>query len=651
MINESLKYLENGWFLVGLKPQGKLPISAATTYKNATNDKTALLNWFETTPKMNVGIQPALSGLLVLDIDTKSGGMEALAQLEKTHGKIQTRSVTTGSGGLHFYFLAPTESLSNHIGVLPGIDIIYSVNHVVAPPSVHSSGGLYRWNDESVPLLPTPSWLVDMLTPKKAIVSTRATSPASNVKGELSQQTKDFLANGAEQGTWNKRLFKAAKDFQEQNYSQEEFIEQAENITGMLDYKDISTINSAFKDEPRYAPRIDSNQVIIDTILKCHLIIDMSDINNRIFVDLESGKSYPAVSHENIPLLLSKDDRTIYMKTRVLHAQVEYNPRLTRLLSTDNDTGFSIYNTYVPPEWLKPSFYQGKQLDTNSKLPELYDKFLSHFTGNDLESKEYVLDWVANSLRSRNFTILTAIGEEGIGKGIFGAILELLHGKSNFSSSSDNVFKERFNGKLQNKTLVYIDEIALKEKESHDRIKAVVNDSLEIEKKGVDSVTAKNYASFYISSNNLDAINIGLNDRRYSIIQLTDEKLNKTDWVKRIDNELLDMGNINQLAHFLFNRKIERNMLIPFRSARFEQIRSATLNTWQEYVIDVFVPQYRGKTVSLSFLQEEIRKGLGGFTSPPGRLKIETLSSKYPDYFKVIQKTGKRMVEIYDIKS
>lgn len=56
-----------------------------------------------------------------------------------------------------------------------------------------------------------------------------------------------FMVEGAKPGTWNHELFKAAKDYQENGYDKDQFIQRAERITGHLDAKDLTTINSAFK--------------------------------------------------------------------------------------------------------------------------------------------------------------------------------------------------------------------------------------------------------------------------------------------------------------------------------------------------------------------------------------------------------------------
>lgn len=74
-------------------------------------------------------------------------------------------------------------------------------------------------------------------------------------RGELSYNTQKFLTNGAPSGSWNSTLYLAAKDFQEQLYTMDECIAELEKIDGYLDSSSLSTIRSAYKNEPKYPPR------------------------------------------------------------------------------------------------------------------------------------------------------------------------------------------------------------------------------------------------------------------------------------------------------------------------------------------------------------------------------------------------------------
>ena len=97
----------------------------------------------------NVGI--LCDDLLVIDCDTRGGvdGTRELAALFEAHGGVfSSAAVETGGGGLHFYFRLPdgVKPPRNSAGALaPGVDVKTGGGMVVAPPSVHESGGRYRW--------------------------------------------------------------------------------------------------------------------------------------------------------------------------------------------------------------------------------------------------------------------------------------------------------------------------------------------------------------------------------------------------------------------------------------------------------------------------------------------------------------------------
>jgi len=92
-------------------------------------------------PTANVGIRTgAESGLVVLDVDRRKGGAETLAGLALP----QTLTVETGDG-VHYYFQHPGGSVPNASDALPGIDRKGDGGYIVAPPSLHASGRVYRF--------------------------------------------------------------------------------------------------------------------------------------------------------------------------------------------------------------------------------------------------------------------------------------------------------------------------------------------------------------------------------------------------------------------------------------------------------------------------------------------------------------------------
>lgn len=101
-----------------------------------------------------------------------------------------------------------------------------------------------------VPNLSLESWLESRGAPKEELWENLTPEPRSTFKnpGRLYSATKNFLMFGATEN-WNMRLFKASADLCRCGYTEDESIEVLKKITGHLDFSDMKTINSAFKNE------------------------------------------------------------------------------------------------------------------------------------------------------------------------------------------------------------------------------------------------------------------------------------------------------------------------------------------------------------------------------------------------------------------
>lgn len=495
------------------------------------------------------------------------------------------------------------------------------------------------------------------LIPTVAPTATSAPKPqpslaGAETRGKLSQSTQDFLFRGAEAGTWNDRLFKAAKDAFEQNYTQEWFEPRA--LMVMEEHRDdfeakrsesLATINSAFSKEPKYGPRGLDIPDVREQIRKSHLFISNSDQLVTRLVDLSVGKTHD-ISHDNIKTALGVGkggEYPAYMSTNVRFANFRYEPHLNKVFFTDTD-GMACYNTYQPPLWRRDEFYFGKPIEPNNEIPDVYFQFFLHLVGGDGPSLIYLIDWLANSIQSRNFTILCAIGAQGIGKGRLGELMEKVHGAANFSKVRDHVFKSQFNSQIANRTFVQVDEASLDTKEAIDRVKDVVNPQMEIEGKGTNAKSITNHASFYLSSNSIDAVKLEPGDRRFSIIELTETKVEEAPEIKAImqDSIFMDENNINNLARYLRYKPITSNMMVPFHSNRWEEVREANLNDWENWVVFELAVANAGATMELDRLQEKIQEKTGARS--PGRAKIENVCKKYPEALKFNREVGKRSV-------
>ena len=139
----------------------------------------------------NLGIATgADSGIWVLDIDPKGGGMESMANLVEAHGRLpETWVARTGSGGYHYAFLNPDFVVRNDQSghVAPGIDVRGEGGQIVAPPSISGKGPYGVVSD--LPPAPAPQWLLDLVYKPERPVTATVTAEDLPKPEDLDEQT------------------------------------------------------------------------------------------------------------------------------------------------------------------------------------------------------------------------------------------------------------------------------------------------------------------------------------------------------------------------------------------------------------------------------------------------------------------------------
>jgi hypothetical protein len=158
ILDHALRYAKKGWSVIPLVAGTKRPSLASWQEfqtRLATTDE--IRGWFAD-GNANIGVVTgAISGLVVVDLDGQEGMDEA--------NKIGLRSnvvAVTGGGGRHLLFRHPGVPVKNAVRRYPGVDVRADAGYIVAPPSRHDSGNLYKWQGGfDGPLPPLPSALFD----------------------------------------------------------------------------------------------------------------------------------------------------------------------------------------------------------------------------------------------------------------------------------------------------------------------------------------------------------------------------------------------------------------------------------------------------------------------------------------------------------
>ncbi len=160
-----------GWPADRCSSPGKHPLNPGGC-KNASTEPEQVTAWWRRWPNANVGVATGeASNLAVLDIDGKPGHVSLLA-LEAENGPLPGTVTAITSRGCHLLYQW-TPGLGIGAGLYgEGLDHRGEGGYIIAPPSVHPSGHVYRWltaNDEPQPWAhPLAPWPVHALPIERA---------------------------------------------------------------------------------------------------------------------------------------------------------------------------------------------------------------------------------------------------------------------------------------------------------------------------------------------------------------------------------------------------------------------------------------------------------------------------------------------------
>jgi Bifunctional DNA primase/polymerase, N-terminal len=159
----ALGYAQRGHPIFPIKGRAKEPLTDHG-YHEATTDPDQIRAWWTRWPRANIGLACGHSAD-VLDVDGPEG-RDSLAKLLAECGidaDIIDGWVTSSSGredgGTHYWF-KPGGPI-RWKGFRPHLDWLGLRGYVIAPPSVHPSGRIYRWAAGQMPpeLSDAPAWL------------------------------------------------------------------------------------------------------------------------------------------------------------------------------------------------------------------------------------------------------------------------------------------------------------------------------------------------------------------------------------------------------------------------------------------------------------------------------------------------------------
>lgn len=202
-------------------------------------------------------------------------------------------------------------------------------------------------------------------------------------------------------------------------------------------------------------------------------------------------------------------------------------------------------NTYQPSD-----FFLITRLPRVTSVPPTIKKVIDHVLGNDSATIDHFLNWLACVVqyRTRTGTAWVWQGTQGTGKGVlFHQIITPLLGEQNVVSKRMEELESEFTGFMENKFVVFIDEIEAGKSLYHSKITAklknlIVEPTISIRRMYTPAYMAPNYANMIFASNKAASVEIAPDDRRFNVgpYQNTPIQLTATEIDIDIPAELTD---------------------------------------------------------------------------------------------------------------
>lgn len=228
-----------------------------------------------------------------------------------------------------------------------------------------------------------------------------------------------------------------------------------------------------------------------------------------------------------------------------------FDPTTTRILDKEART----INLYSQPPLLKNA-----QLVKNMTPPLQIMRIINHALGNDKETIEHFINWLAAKFKTRKKlrTSWIITGIEGTGKGLlWNQIIKPLIGEQHCVQKNIESFSEDKNKWLQKCLLANLDESALGGRQSKEdlmnKLKNLVTEPMyTLRLMRTDQIELPSYFDFIVTSNDHQPLYITENDRRFNVAPRQEKP---ALWLRDMDVEAIIEAELPAFADYLFSYK------------------------------------------------------------------------------------------------
>lgn len=244
------------------------------------------------------------------------------------------------------------------------------------------------------------------------------------------------------------------------------------------------------------------------------------------FCDLPTARYFKGIYNEvrkSVQLWPARNETQIndwYLSHGV--AEPDYIPQWTIYFDPRDPSKVDLegrrINMYIP------SPYFDVLPDENASFPAIRNHIM-HMLGEDEKVYDHFINWFACIFQRKHkpLTAWVAHGVEGTGKGSFVAniAIPLLHDNNVMQVTAKDI-EDNFNGFLEGKSFVFVDEVDVDDFREKGRVTAklrnyITESKISVRKMRTQVEQSDNWTSWFFASNKRRPVQVPLGDRRYNI--------------------------------------------------------------------------------------------------------------------------------------
>jgi hypothetical protein len=281
---------------------------------------------------------------------------------------------------------------------------------------------------------------------------------------------------------------------------------------------------------------------------------------------------------------------------------------------------------FVFPELPSPSFiYITYTAEPNYNALTIFNELLDILTNNQLNIKEYILNWLAHLIQKPlelPGVALIFIGQKGAGKDTLGDFIgEYIIGLKyyqNFSNQSQ--YFDKHDETKANKFLVKVEEInkkSLDDGVNGETFKSnITSPTMTINPKGKTAYTIKNIQRVIATSNNANSVDVGQKERRFCMSVVSPKRIGDSEYWCKLRNELFNAEGALAVVNMLMTRDISNiNIRVLPQNKYLEQLQEETKDPVQKFIEQVEAGEYTGSILYQQYRDYCTSEGLSIYTN------------------------------------